>query len=64
MREKFRSERHGIIFEYLRKSMMRRFNTNFLNSFICYIKLTHGLSVEKYSGEKESERDKYLTLGV
>ena len=63
MREKFRSERHGIILKSLRKRMSRRFKNNALNIFIHYIKLTHGLSVEKCSDEKESERDKDLAEG-
>ena len=63
MRERFRSERHGIIFEYLRKSMTRLFKTNVLNRFIRYMKLTHRLSVGKYSDEKESEIDKDIDAG-
>ena len=63
MGEEFISERHGIIFKSLRKRMSRRFNNNALNIFIHYMKLTHGLSVEKYSDERESERDKDLAEG-
>ena len=41
MGEKFISERHGIIFDYLRRRMSRRFKTNVLSSFNRYIKLFH-----------------------
>ena len=34
--------------------------TSFLNSFICYMKLTHVLSVGKDSDGKESKIDRYL----
>ena len=38
----FISERHGIVFESLRKRVNRRFKTNVLNSFIRYMNFTHG----------------------
>ena len=41
MGEKFISERHGIIFDYLRRRMSRQFKTNVLSSFNRYIKLFH-----------------------
>ena len=44
--------------------MTRRFKTNALNSFICYMKLTHGFSVGKDIDEKELEKYKDLTAGV
>ena len=43
---------------------MRRFKTNVLSRFICYMNLTHDHPVGKDSDEKESERDKYLAAGV
>ena len=46
------SERHGIIFESLRKRMTRRFKTNTLNDFIRYMNFTHVISLEKDSDEK------------
>ena len=64
MGEDFISERHGIVFGSLRKRMTRRFKTSVLNSFIRYMNFTHGVSVGKDSGEKESERDKDLDAGV
>ena len=64
MEENFSSERHDIIFDSLRKRMARRFKTNIVNSFILYMKSTHGLSVGKYIDEKESERYKDIATGV
>ena len=64
MGKEFISERHGIILDYLRNRMTRKFKTNVLIRFICYMKLIHDLSVGKYSDEKESERDKDLIAGV
>ena len=60
----FRSESHGISFDSLRKSIMRLFKTNVLNSVIHYMNLTRGLSVGKDIYEKESETNKDLTEGV
>ena len=63
MGKEFSSESHGVIFEPPRKRIMRQFNTNVLNRFIRYMKLTHRLSVGKYSDEKESEIDKDIDAG-
>ena len=64
MGEKFNSERHGIIFDSLRRRMARRFKTNDLSSFICYMKVVHEFPVGKDSDERESERNKDLAAGV
>ena len=52
MGEEFSSERHGTIFDSLRRSMERKFKNNILSSFIRYMNLTHELPVGKYSEEK------------
>ena len=64
MGEKFNSERHGIIFDSLRRRMARRFKTNDLSSFICYMKVVHEFPVGKDSDERESERNKDFAAGV
>ena len=64
MGEELSSEIHGIIFESLRNRTKRRSKTDALNSFIRYMKLSHGLLVGKYSDEKELERDKDLAAGL
>ena len=64
MGEKFNSERHGIIFDSLRRRMVRQFKTNVLSSFICYMKVVHDFPVGKDSDERESERNKDLAAGV
>ena len=52
MGEKFNSERHGIIFDSLRRRMLRRFKTNVLSSFIRYMTVVHDLTAEKDGDER------------
>ena len=47
MGKDFISERHGIVFESLRKRMTSQFKTKFFNSFIRYMRFTYGNSVGK-----------------
>ena len=64
MLEKHFSERHGIIFDSLRRRMVRKFKTDVLSSFIRYIKVVHEFPVEKNSDERESERNNDLAAGI
>ena len=53
-----------IIFESLRKSIMRRLKTNVLNRLIYCMNFIHGVSVGEYSDEKESERYTNFAVGL
>ena len=51
MGDKFSSEMNGIIFDYLRRRMARRFKTNVLSRFIHYMNVVYDFPVGRDSYE-------------